>query len=234
MRRFFGLISALRPDVPREPGVFSRARRLASHAFWLLRLALIAMMALGSAVLAPAVASHARSSRVVAQASLDPQSLTDALASTPFLAAELPSGFTETSGPQAVPAFLLGQANASGAVYVPMDNGSGTVSAVVYVIFDNATDAQAELGQATGLIPGLQITSTSTPSGFDYPATLYSGSDSLLGGDAGGSACVVTVANVVVAGISVQPGNPQGGSPDDACALAGGGLTHLETILAGS
>lgn len=165
-----------------------------------------------------------------------PQALVQALASTPLSASELPAGFSQAGDAQDVSSDVAGLApGLVGAVVSPLSGGSSTIAALAYAVFDTADDASAGFNTNLSLVPGLSIASSSTPPGFDSPAMLDSGALSLGGfGEIGASACSVLAGNVVVVGISAQFGSTQGGSSDDACAVAQAGITHLSAVIANS
>jgi len=171
-----------------------------------------------------------------AQSALAPQALVHALSSAPLSASELPAGFSQAGDPQDVSGEVAGLVQGlTGAVALPLSGGSSTIAVLGYAVFDTADDASAAFNLNLSLVPGLTITSSSTPSGFDSPAMLDSGSLSLGGfGGIGASACAALVDNVVVVGVSAQFGNAQGGSSDDACAVAHAGIAHLTAITASS
>jgi hypothetical protein len=162
---------------------------------------------------------------------ITPQALVQALASTPLSASELPAAFSPAGDPQDVSGEVAGIVpGVTGAVLIPVSGGSSAVAALGYGVFDTADDASAAFNANLSLVPGLEVTSSSVPSGFDAPAMLYNGSISAGGfGGIGASACAVLEGNVVVVGVSAQFLSAQG-SPDDACAIAQAGITHLANV----
>lgn len=177
---------------------------------------------------------QAGSSVIAAPVSVAPTDLYHALAAAPLTAAELPAGFSPGGDPQDISSEITGAApGAVGALILPVSGGSGGVPAVAFAVFDNAADASTTFNQSPGFLPDLQVSDSETPSGFDSPAILYDGAITIGGfGLIGASLCAVLVDNVIVAGVSIQPGNPAGGSADDACTLAHAGEQHLSTVIA--